>query len=134
MKKQLIRKDILYPELSYQIIGALFEVYNKLGYGLQEKYYQKEIAAVLKNLRVIFKEQVAYKIVLADGSAIRCILDFVIDNKVALEIKKGDKFFKSNIDQLYSYLRFSRLELGILANFTSRGLQYKRIINLKNNS
>jgi hypothetical protein len=48
MQKQLIKKDILYPQLSYQIIGVLFEVYNKFGPGLQEKYYQKEIAAIFK--------------------------------------------------------------------------------------
>jgi len=134
MQKQLIKKDILYPQLSYQIIGVLFEVYNKFGPGLQEKYYQKEIAAIFKILKIPFKEQVVYKIALSDGTSVRCFFDFVIDNKIALEIKKGDRFLKNNIDQLFSYLKISKLKLGILANFTSRGLQFKRIINLKDNS
>jgi len=134
MQEQLIKKDILYPQLSYQIIGVLFEVYNKFGPGLQEKYYQKEIAAIFKILKIPFKEQVVYKIALSDGTSVRCFFDFVIDNKIALEIKKGDRFLKNNIDQLFSYLKISKLKLGILANFTSRGLQFKRIINLKDNS
>ena len=42
-QKIMQRDDILYPELSYQIIGALFEVFNELGYQYQEKYYQRAL-------------------------------------------------------------------------------------------
>jgi len=44
------RKDLVYPGLSYQKIGVLFEVYNELGGGYQEKYYQKAIAIALKKM------------------------------------------------------------------------------------
>ena len=54
----------------------------------------------------------------------------MIENKIILEIKKGNRFLKSNIDQLYSYLRVTGLKLGILANFTKRDLQFKRIVNV----
>jgi len=57
-------------------------------------------------------------------------IDFLIDNKVVLEIKVGDRFPKRNIDQIFSYLRSSNLKLGILANFTSDGIKFKRILNL----
>ena len=57
---------------------------------------------------------------------------FIIDEKIILEIKKGDSFRKNNIDQLYSYLKMTGLKLGILANFTSKGLLYKRIVNIRN--
>lgn len=57
-------------------------------------------------------------------------MDFLVDDKVVVEIKKGERFLKSNIDQLYSYLKLTGKELGILANFTSRGLQFKRILNI----
>lgn len=59
------------------------------------------------------------------------IADFIIDEKIILEIKQGNTFLKTNIDQLYSYLKMSKFQLGILANFTSRGLLYKRILNIK---
>ena len=43
-----LKKDLVYPELSYKIVGVLFEVYNEIGPGHHEKYYQKAIALGLK--------------------------------------------------------------------------------------
>ena len=129
--KRLKRKDLLYPELSYQIIGVLFDVYNDLGYGYQEKYYQRATSARLKEINLSFEEQVPVKINFQGNEIGKYFLDFIIENKIALEIKKSDKFLKTDIDQIYAYLRATGLKLGILANFTKRGLQFKRIINLE---
>jgi len=129
-RKELKRKDLLYPDLSYQIIGILFEVYNKLEYGYQEKYYQKAISSCLKRTNLSFREQVPIKISFQDSEIGKYFADFEIGNKIILEIKKDDKFSKHNIDQIYAYLKATGLKLGILANFTQRGLQFKRIINL----
>jgi len=126
----LKRKDLLYPELSYQLIGILFEVSNELGYGYQEKYYQRAINAKLKEINLSFKEQVPVKLEFQENEIGRYFLDFVIEDKIALEIKKEDKFLKTNIDQLFAYLKATGLKLGILANFTKRGLQFKRVVNI----
>ncbi|MBU2539719.1 GxxExxY protein [Patescibacteria group bacterium] len=130
-QSKLRRKDLLYPELSYQIIGILFDVSNKLGYGYQEKYYQKAVSTRLKETNLLFKEQVPIEISFDKNPIGRYFLDFLIENKIILEIKKMDKFLKNNTDQVYAYLKATGLELGILANFTKKGLQFKRIINLK---
>jgi GxxExxY protein len=58
MVKKLKRKDLIYPELSYTIVGILFEVYNHLGPGHKEKYYQKAVAVALRAAKASFKEQV----------------------------------------------------------------------------
>lgn len=129
-RKILRKEDLLYPELSYQIIGILFEVYNKLGPGYQEKYYYQAIVMALKAVGLSVQTQVKVKIVFKDKEIYRFI-DFVVENKIILEIKKGERFFKSNIDQIYSYLRTTGFKLGILVNITKRGIQFKRIINLK---
>jgi len=50
-------------------------------------------------------------------------LDFLIKNKIILEVKKGEKFTRKNIRQIYAFLRATNLELGILANFTKTGLR-----------
>jgi len=131
---KIIREDLLYPELSFQIVGILYEVSNTLGYGYLEKYYQKAIAALLKKSMIEFKEQVKVKVkiggeIVAEGRA-----DFIIADKIILEIKKGDSFRKNNIDQLHSYLKMTGIKLGILANFTSKGLLSKRIVNIRNSS
>ncbi|MEK6615499.1 MAG: GxxExxY protein [Bacteroidota bacterium] len=130
--KKILKDDLLYLELSYQIVGILFEVYNTLGYGYQEKYYQKAISALLKKLKINFREQVLVEIKIGDEIIAKGYADFIIDEKIILEIKKGDSFRKNNIDQIHSYLKMTGLQLGILANFTSKGLLYKRIVNIRN--
>jgi len=57
-------------------------------------------------------------------------LDFLIDNKIVLEIKRGDYFRKVNIEQVYHYLVATDLALGVLAQFTGSGVRIKRILNL----
>lgn len=130
VKNKLRRKDLIFPELSYKIIGILFEVYNEMGYGYQEKYYQKAISDRLKETSLFFREQVPVRITFNDNKIGQYFLDFVIENKIVIEIKKMDKFLKGNIDQTYAYLKSTKLKLGILVNFTKKGLQYKRIVNL----
>ena len=131
-KGELTRKDLLYPELSYKSVGILFEVSNQLGYKYEERYFQKTIASFLKEANINFKEQVQVKLVIDNKEIAKGIMDFLIEDIVVLEIKKGDRFLKTNIDQVNSYLRMTNLQLGILANFTSRGLQFKRIVNIHN--
>jgi GxxExxY protein len=128
----LVRKDLLYPELSYKLVGVLFEVSNKLGHKYEERYFQKATASFLSDAKIQFKEQVAVKLTIGNKEIAKGIIDFLIEDTVILEIKRGDRFLKGNIDQVNSYLQITGLQLGILANFTSRGLQFKRILNIQN--
>jgi len=131
MPTTLKRSDIIYPELSYKIIGVLFDVFNQLGYRYQEKYYQKAISNALAELKIPFKEQVQAPIEFKGQIIGRYFYDFLIDGKIILEIKRGDNFSVSDIKQIVAYLERSKLHLGILARFSSRGLKYKRIVNIK---
>lgn len=97
---------------------------------MSEKIYQKAIAAALKNSGLKFREQV-YAPLFYQGQRVGInYFDFLIENKLVLEIKKGDKFVKVHIEQLYQYLVVSKLKLGILAYFAPRNLHFKRIVNL----
>jgi len=129
-KTELKRDDLVYPELSYQIIGILFDVYNKLGYGLTEKTYQRAVSTAFKNSKIRIQEQVYSPLTYAGVKVARNYFDFLVDGKVVLEIKKGDRFSKSHIDQLYQYLKSKNLKLGILAYFAPRNPHFKRIVNL----
>ncbi|MDP3015147.1 MAG: GxxExxY protein, partial [bacterium] len=57
-------------------------------------------------------------------------LDFLVENKIIIEIKKGNKFSKQHIDQVLDYLKLNNLQLAILINFGNEGVMFKRIINL----
>ena len=128
--QNLIKRELIYPELSYQIVGILFEVYNQLGPEHHEKYYQRAIATELKRCNLSFKEQVFIPLYFKKKIIGRQYLDFLIEDKVILEIKKGDRFSKRNIEQISEYLKVSGLKLGILANFGSKELKFKRVVNL----
>ena len=128
---QLKNDNLLFPELSYQVVGVLFKVHNKLGDGLLEKYYQKAIAEFLTLENIPFKEQVEVQLIIGGKVTAKGYIDFLIDDKIVLEIKRGDRFNKKNIEQIYSYLKLIDKQLGILVNFTSIGVQFKRIVNVK---
>jgi len=121
---------IIYKELSYEVVGILFEVFNELGYGYKEKYYQRAIAYLLKEKNISFKEQLMYRVNFKGKNIGNQFLDFLIDDKIILEIKKGNYFSRHNIEQVKQYLQVTNKKLAILANFTERGVKTMRILNI----
>lgn len=123
------REDLLYPELSFILVGCAFEVHNELGSGHQEKYYQRAYSVLLTKKNIAFKEQ-AYSPLIFQSKVIgRNYIDFLVEEKIVVELKKGNRFSKSHIDQVLNYLKIKNLNLAILINFTNEQVIYKRIIN-----
>ena len=108
--------EIIYPDLSYRIVGLLFEAQNGLGAGLREQDYQKAVSQVLKKTKVPFEEQKYIVLKIKNLNIKRLYVDFVIDNKIALEIKAQERFLKTNIEQILTYLKAGNLKLGITNN------------------
>ena len=129
MQKGLVKKDILYPGESYKIIGSAFDVYNTLGSGHHEKYYQKALAEAFRLNHLSFKEQVPCMLQYKGISVGKVFLDFLVESKIVVEIKKGNSFSKRHIDQVLGYLKISTLKLAILINFGNEGVLSKRIVN-----
>lgn len=129
--KQKIDKNYIHSELSYKVIGVLFDVYNSLGHGHAESVYQKAIALALSKSGLKFVEQL-YSPVVYEGKVVgKNYFDFCIEDKLVLEIKKGDYFVKSHIEQVYKYLVSQKMQLGILAYFAPRTVHIKRVVNLQ---
>lgn len=120
---------LVYPELSYQIVGALFEVYNQLGGSLQEKHYQKALSLALKDKGIKFKEQIEVPIRFKGEKISNYFLDFLVDEKIVVELKTT-ALTKSYYDQLPSYLKTTDKKLGIVAIFGKDELRFRRIANL----
>lgn len=123
---------MIHKELSYKIIGVLFNVYNDLGHGYQEKYYQKAIEKYFSESNIKYKREAPFKIAVKNEVIGRYYLDFIIDDKVVLEIKKGNYFSKRNISQVKGYLKVTGLKLAIIANFTPHGVKFFRVLNPSN--
>src|SRR3989344_3412133 len=120
---------LIYPDLSYKIMGVLFKVHNQIGEVRQEKHYQKALEIELRNQKITFERE-KKTIFKYEGEKIGdYFVDFVIDGKVLLELKAKDFYSSKDINQVISYLKNLGLRLGILVNFRSDKLRYKRIIN-----
>lgn len=126
-----MEEKVIYKDLSYKIVGILFEVYNELGGGYQEKHYERALEKIFSEENVGFKRQAPFVIKIKDKIIGRYYMDFLIEDKIVLELKKGNYFSKNNIKQVLSYLKAMDLKLGIIANFTSSGVKTKRILNIK---
>ena len=124
-------KDLVYADECYEIMGLVFEVYNKLGYGHKELFYQKALAKEFESGNILFEEQLRVNVAYKGENLGVYILDFLLLDKIVVEIKKNEHFSIHDIRQIYSYLKATGLKLGLLIHFTSKGVRYKRIVNLK---
>ncbi|MEO8085702.1 MAG: GxxExxY protein [Bacteroidota bacterium] len=131
MKTKVKRDDLLYPELSYTIVGCLYEVWNELGAGHSERTYQKATAIMFKKKNLTFIEQVPAPVQFQEQLLNNRFLDFLVEDKIVVELKKSDKFAIGNIRQINDYLVRKKMKLGILANFTFEGVKTKRVVNIK---
>lgn len=110
-------------------MGLLFDVHNRLGGSFDEKYYQRAVETLLNKQGFKFRRELKANIDF-DGERIgRYFLDFLIEEKVVLELKAVPQLLPIHYRQIKSYLKVKNLELGILANFRGNKLTYKRILN-----
>ena len=105
-------------DLTYEIIGAAMEVHRELGPGLLESAYDTCLAHELSHRRIPFRRQVELPITYKDVS-LDCgyRLDFVVDDRVIVELKAVDHLERIHRAQLLSYLRSFDTNLGLLLNF-----------------
>jgi|SRR3989344_1001297 len=123
-------KKLLYPELSYKIQGSIYNVANKYGSGLKELIYQKALQEEFEKNNIVFEGQKRINIYSVESGKIlgTYIPDFVVENKIILEIKASPFTTKQDISQQLSYLKASSYEIGYLVNFNTDKLYIKRSI------
>ena len=110
-------------------MSVLFNVHNSLGRNFQEKYYQRAIEIEFRNLKIPFEREKVVKLEYKGEGIGRYFIDFVVDRKIALEVKAADFFRVDFVIQVLAYLDSANLKLGIVANFNSDRLLYKRVVN-----
>jgi len=119
--------------ISYQIRGAIYDVYNSLEPGLLESVYEEALLAELNNRGLQVERQkhipITYK-----GKTLetKLRLDIIVENKVIVELKSVSELQSVHFKQLDTYLKLSGLKLGILVNFNTDDLE-NNIIRRANN-
>lgn len=123
-------QNILYKEESYKIIGCCMSVYNGLGSGFLEAVYEEALETEFKKNGVPYKKQVKLDLFYQGKKLNKTYrADFICYDKIVLELKVVNNTPIAFYKQLRNYLKATNLELGMLINFGSSSLMYKRILN-----
>jgi GxxExxY protein len=127
--RKLVGPDVLYPELSYRIMEAVFEVHNQLGPGFSEEIYQNALVTELEIREIPFEIQKNVVVSYRGKPMGTYRLDLVVDSKIIIELKAVFSLNDLFKQQLASYLKATGLRLGILINFGIRRVEYVRVAN-----
>ena len=119
---------VLYKDLSYKLVGCFYKAYNTLGPAHKEQIYQKALSTEFKLQGISFIENKKLPIKYAEIVIGTYQPDFIIEDKIIVEIKSVLQFPKVFEKQLYYYLRGTNYKLGYLVNFGAEKIQIKRRI------
>jgi len=124
-------KRNVYPdkELTEKIIGCSFKVFNNLGYGLAERIYQTAMAVELSKNKIQYKKELFGKVIFKEVVVGRYFLDFLVEKKIAVELKVRNEIYDKDVSQLLNYLKSKKLKIGLLLAITKNGIKIKRLIN-----
>lgn len=125
----MTQEKVLHKELSYNIVGILYEVHNELGRYANEKQYGDLIESKLREHRIKYEREKVLTEYFPEEHHGRHRIDFLVDDKIVLELKCKRFIGKEEYYQTQRYLHVLNKKLGILANFRTRFLQPRRVIN-----
>ena len=121
--------DILYKEECYKIIGACINVHKELGPGFLEAVYQESLTLEFLEQGIPFEKEKDIRIVYKGKTLDKCYkADFLCFDNIIVEVKALSEISNDHISQLLNYLKATKLRVGLLVNFGSSSLVYKRLI------
>ncbi len=118
-------------ELTYKINGCAMKVHNTLGNGFQEVIYQRCLALELQRAEISFEREKEHTI-FYDGIDVGTRrADFVVEGKVIVELKAVINLEDVHLAQAKNYVVAYDFAIGLLINFGSNSLQFKKVFNSK---
>ncbi len=128
IKRASMEKKFLHKELTYQIIGAAFEVQKVLGYGFLEKVYENALIQELQLRGIRVATQYPIKVEYKGVEVGDYYADMIVENKVIVELKTGKTFNPIHEAQLLNYLKATETKVGLLINFGEEKCEHKRLV------
>ena len=120
---------LIYEDLTYKLNGICFKVHGKLGRFCREKQYADALEALLQTQSIAYQREheVPFKV---DGKSVKGNrADFVIEDKLILELKAKPIITKDDYYQMQRYLSATGYKLGLIVNFRHLYLKSQRVIN-----
>jgi GxxExxY protein len=124
--------ELIFPDESYEIVGAAMKVFNELGFGYQEKYYYRALKLAFLALGYKVTEQLWTALTFEGKSVGGYYLDFLLEKdlaKIIVELKIANAIYVRHIRQIFGYLKANDIKLGIIIVFSTNGVLHKRIVN-----
>jgi len=122
--------ELKYKDITGKILGAAFEVHSFLGNGFQEVIYQRALAWEFRQAELAFareiEQEIFYKNLPRPIGKRRA--DFVVEQKVLVELKAVKVLEDVHLAQALNYLKAYKLEVGLLINFGSKSMTFKRLV------
>ena len=121
-----------HKELTYNIIGVFYDVYNELGHGFLESVYQRSLGLALESVGLNVRHHAKIPVWFRGQRVGMFEGDMLIENSILLELKTARCLDRSHQAQLLNYLRATEIEVGLLLNFGLKP-EFKRLL-LENSS
>lgn len=129
----MINEKYKYSDVTALIIGCAMEVHNQLGNGFQEVIYQRALEIEFRDKNISFSREHQMPIYYKEQQIGLRRVDFLVDNTISVELKAIIELQDVHLAQAINYLEAYDLEIGLLINFGSKSLQFKRLNNKKLN-
>ncbi|MDY7041641.1 MAG: GxxExxY protein [Chloroflexota bacterium] len=120
--------EFLHGEITYQIIGAAFEVWRVLGYGFLEKVYENALVEELRQRGLGVEQQFPIDVYYKDVLVGQYIADLLVEGKVIVELKAEKTYNPQHEAQLLNYLKATGIKVGLLLNFGEKKCDHKRLV------
>ncbi len=125
-----VENKIIQKELSYIVVGVLFQAHKELGRYCREKQYGDLLEKLFKKNNIKYEREKPITIEKRKSS----FIDFCIEDSLLIDIKCKPFITREDYYQMRRYLELCNLELGMIVNFKQRYLKPKRILNPKYSS
>lgn len=123
--------NLMHSDLTHSIIGSAMEVHSILGNGFQELIYQRAMAIEMDNRNIAYHREAEMPVYYKEIAIGTRRVDFFVEGKVMVELKALIQLEDVHLAQALNYLEAFNMQTGLLINFGSRSLQFKRLINKK---
>ena len=130
-QKSVVQTEYKYSALTGKIIGCAMEVHKILGNGFQEVIYQRALAKEMEIQGLSFSREHDMEIFYKEEKVGTRRVDFLVEGHISVELKAIIMLDDVHFTQALNYLEAYNLEIGLLINFGSKSLQFKRLINAK---
>lgn len=124
-----MESGLKHGDITQKIIGCAMKVHTKMKNGYNEGIYSKCLAIEFDKVKIKYQRELDIPVYYEEVIVGRRRVDFMVEEKVVVELKAIAELTDQNLAQALNYLECHRLEIGLLINFGAKSLQFKRLIN-----